>query len=87
MTFYTYMLRNYKNKNSAAGTLVGSMKREKDTFPRNGDGKYIAWHEIIRAYLRGKKIHGIYLETFEKCWLAYVQGEKARKNGYARKTD
>ena len=79
MTFYTYMMRN---KDSVAQPLVKRIKDEKTTFPRNGDGKYVAWHEIIKAYLQGK---GMHMEVFEKYWSAYVAGEKARKIGYARK--
>ena len=79
MTFYTYMMRN---KDSVAKPLAELMKCEKDKFPRNGDGKYAAWHEIIKAYLQGE---GMHMEVFEKYWSAYVAGEKARKSRYARK--
>ena len=45
MTFYTWMMRNYKGDESPAGDLAADMYWDKDRFPRNGTGKFQGWHK------------------------------------------
>ena len=63
MTFYTFMMRNYKNSNSPAGDLARDMKR---------------WHTIIYDHLVRNGACDACLETFEECWEEYVRCEKKK---------
>lgn len=40
MSFYRFMMRNYRGKDTPEGDLAYDMERNKDTFPKNGRGKY-----------------------------------------------
>ena len=76
MTFYTYMIRTYKNECSNRGDLANDMARNKDNFPRNKSGKAKEWHEIILNYLFCHNACSECIETFEECWEEYLALEK-----------
>lgn len=78
MTFYTFMMRNYKNSDSPAGDLAGDMKSNSEKFPINRSCKFRGWHDIIYNHLVINGACGACLETFEKCWEEYVKCEKKR---------
>lgn len=80
MTFYTWMMRNYKNDNSPAGDLADDMYRDKDRFPRNGTGKFQGWHNQIRGYLETEGACDACLDVFEDCWEEYEICERKRLN-------
>lgn len=80
MTFYTFMMRNYKSKDSAKGDFANDMYYDKDKFPRNGNGKFNGWHKLIREYLMDCNACDACLEIFEKCWEEYMECEKKRLN-------
>lgn len=80
MTFYTFMMKNHLNEDAPAGDLAEDMKRDKDSFPRNGKGKYDGWHTIIQDYLQSRNACRECLEVFEDCWEEYVKCEKKRLN-------
>lgn len=80
MTFYTFMIRNHLNEDTAEGDLAEDMHRNKEEFPRNRACKFDGWHSLIRSYLERKNACRECLETFEECWKEYVQCEKKRLN-------
>ena len=51
MTFYTFMMRNYRGADTPEGDLATDMARDKERFPRNGKGKFDGWHKLIRDHL------------------------------------
>ena len=51
MTFYTFMMRNHRGKNTPEGDLAGDIFQDRESFPRNGKGKFDGWHRILRGYL------------------------------------
>ena len=51
MTFYTFMMRNYKNTDSPAGDLARDMRRDSEKFPRNSPCKCKGWYEQLYNYL------------------------------------
>lgn len=79
MSFYTFMMRQYKNSNTPAGDLAGDMKRDTENFPRNPSCKYRGWYDIIRDYLMRKGACDTCLEIFDECWEEYVRCEKEKK--------
>ncbi|MCR4707887.1 MAG: sterile alpha motif-like domain-containing protein, partial [Clostridiales bacterium] len=52
MTFYTFMMRNYRNMDTPAGDLARDMFEDKERFPRNRVAKLDGWHQILRSYLK-----------------------------------
>ncbi len=78
MSFYTFMMRNYKGTDSPEGDLAADMARDKDSFPRNCTGKFKARHRLIREHLERHNACKACLAVFEKCWEEYVQCEKNR---------
>ena len=77
MTFYTFMMRNHRGKQTPAGDLAEDIYRDKDSFPRNGKGKFDGWHRILRSYLERQHACSDCLDVFEKCWEDYVRCEKS----------
>jgi len=53
MNFYNFMMKNYLGTDMPGGDLAKDMWEDKEKFPRNGVGKYVAWHKLIRSYLVG----------------------------------
>ena len=84
MNFYNWMMRNHRDENTPAGDLAADMKRVRDTFPRNGVGKFDGWHSLIRSYLVRHHACSECLEVFEECWKEYVECEKSRLNRNSR---
>ena len=84
MNFYNWMMRNHRDEDTPAGDLASDMKRVKDTFPRNGVGKFDGWHRLIRSYLVHHHACSECLEVFEECWEEYVECEKSRLNKNSR---
>lgn len=80
MTFYTWMMRNYKGDESPAGDLAADMYWDKDRFPRNGTGKFQGWHKLIRGYLETEGACPECLDIFEECWEEYELCERKRLN-------
>ena len=80
MGFYRFMMRNYRGKDTLEGDLAYDMERNKDTFPKNGRGKYDGWHRLIREHLVSKNACRECLEVFEACWEEYVACEKSKSN-------
>ena len=78
MTFYNFMMRNYRNGTGAKRDLACDMHDDKENFPRNGIGKYDGWREILRDYLEDQLASEDCLATFEGCWEEYVKCERAR---------
>lgn len=78
MTFYTYMIRNFLKEDSPEGDLAKDMKRDKDTFPRNGTGKFTGNHNMIRRYLEMNHACADCLDVFESCWKEYEGCERSR---------
>lgn len=78
MTFYTFMMRNYKNSNNPAGDLARDMKSDSENFPRNRPCKFKGWHDIIYNHLVRNDACDACLKTFEECWEEYVRCEKKR---------
>ncbi len=68
MTFFEYMMR-YLKKDSPAGDLARDMNRDKENLPVSNDGK------AIMDYLFSKDACSACLDTFEKCYVRYVQYE------------
>ena len=80
MNFYNWMMRNHRDENTPAGDLAADMELDKESFPRNGTGKFDGWHRIIREYLVQQDVCDECLEVFEECWKEYVECEKSRLN-------
>ena len=78
MTFYTFMMCNYKNTDTPAGDLAGDMKRDSERFPRNRPCKFKGGHEQLYKHLVENGACHDCLRTFEKCWEEYVRCEKKR---------
>ena len=78
MTFYTWMMRNYKGDVSPAGDLATDMERDKEGFPRNGAGKFQGWHDLILRYLELQGACWECIEVFEECWKEYELCERKR---------
>ena len=73
MTFYTYMMRNHRGKDTPEGDLAGDIYLDRDHFPRNGNGKLDGWHRILRSYLKSRRACDACLAVFERCWEDYVR--------------
>lgn len=84
MNFYNWMMRNHRDENAPAGDLTADMEQDKESFPRNGTGKFDGWHRIIREYLVQQDVCDECLEVFEECWKEYVECEKSRLNRNSR---
>ena len=80
MNFYNWMMRNHRDEDTPAGDLAADMEHVKDSFPRNGTGKFDGWHRLIRSYLVQRHACSECLEVFEECWEEYVECEKSRLN-------
>lgn len=78
MTFYTFMIHNYKNDESPAGKLAEDMESDSENFPRNCPYKFKGWHEQLYKYLLENGACNDCLITFEECWEEYVKCEKKR---------
>lgn len=78
MTFYKYMMRNYRSGIGAKRDLACDMRDDKERFPKNGVGKFDGWHKILRGYMEDQKACDGCLATFEACWEEYVKCEKER---------
>lgn len=78
MTFYTFMMRNYRNEDTPQGDLARDMHEDRDSFPKNGKGKFTGWHKIIRDYLEYNDACDKCLDAFEESWEEYVRCEKKR---------
>ena len=78
MTFYTFMMRKYRNGEGPKHDLACDMWDDRETFPRNGAGKYDGWHQILRDYLARQNACSDCLETFEDAWEEYVKCEKKK---------
>ena len=80
MTFYTYMMRNYRDTDGPMGDLADDMHFDREHFPRNGRGKYVGWHDLIRRYLESCGACDECLAVFEEAWEEYVICEKKRSS-------
>lgn len=78
MTFYTYMVRNYKNEDSPKGDLAKDIYGDKESFPRNGQGKWKARGNWIRDYLESCGACDACMEIYDECWEEYVLWKKAQ---------
>ena len=78
MTFYNFMMRNYRNGTGAKRNLAYDMQDDREHFPRNESRKFHGWHKILRDYLECQGACDDCLATFEECWEEYVKCEKAR---------
>ena len=78
MTFYRFMMRNYRDGVGAKRDLARDMQDDGEKFPANGVGKFDGWHKILRDYLEEQRACDDCLATFEECWEEYVKCEKAR---------
>ncbi|MCR5487432.1 MAG: sterile alpha motif-like domain-containing protein [Lachnospiraceae bacterium] len=78
MTFFNFMMENYKGKAGAMGELAADMFDDRCAFPRNGKGKYKGWHKLISEYLDRHGAGGEQMEAFDEAWKEYVQCEKAK---------
>lgn len=79
MSFYTYMMRNYKNADNRKGDLAKDMHLDKENFPWNPNLKFDGWYRIIRDYLEWQGACDACLAVFEECWSEYVAFEKGRR--------
>ena len=79
MTFYTYMMRNYRGKRSPKGDLADDMFLDRETFPRNRNVKFDGGYTILRDYLEEQHACQECLIVFEQCWTEYVTFEKLKK--------
>ena len=77
MTFYTFMMRNHRGKNTPEGDLARDIFQDRESFPRNGKGKFDGWHRILRGYLERQHACSECLDVFESCWKDYVACEKS----------
>ena len=80
MTFFTWMMRNHKGDESPAGDLATDMHLDKESFPRNGQGKFQGWHDLILRYLERQHACRECIDTFEECWKEYELCERKRLN-------
>ena len=80
MTFFTLMMRNHKGDDTPAGDLAIDMHRDKKDFPRNGQGKFQGWHDLILSYLHRQHACREYIDVFEECWKEYEQCEKTAEH-------
>lgn len=78
MSFYTFMMKNHKGKDTPEGDLAADMKRDKDRFPKNGAGKFDGWHRLIREHLEMRGACDACLAVFESCWREYELCERKR---------
>ena len=78
MSFYTYMMRNYRGTNTPEGSLAHDMELDRDSFQKNGTGKFEGRHKLIREHLERNDACEECLEIFERCWEEYVRCEKSR---------
>ena len=76
MTFYSFMMKNHVKGNGRKSDLAYDMKSDKSYFPKNSQGKYDGWHNVIREYLTNKGACYDALEVFEECWKEYLNCEK-----------
>ena len=80
MSFFTYMMRNYKGSNTPEGDLAHDMELDENSFPKNCTGKFKARHRLIREHLEACDACSDCLAVFERCWKEYVECEKSRLN-------
>ena len=80
MSFYTFMMRNYKGTDSPEGDLAADMARDKNSFQRSCTGKFNARYRLIREHLERNDACEACLDVFERCWKEYVTCEKSRLN-------
>lgn len=82
MTFYTFMMRNHRGKNTPEGAFAEDIFQDRENFPRNGVGKFDGWHRILKGYLERHCASSNHMNVFEKCWESYVRREKSRLRKY-----
>ena len=80
MSFYRFMIRNYRGADSPEGDLARDMEKDREHFPLNGKGKFSGWHKLIRDHLETRNACDACLAVFESCWEEYVRCEKNRSN-------
>ena len=80
MTFYRFMMRNYRGSDTPEGDLAHDMELVRERFPKNGKGKYDGWHKLIREHLEWNNACSDCLAAFERCWKEYVECEKSKSN-------
>lgn len=80
MTFYTYMMKNYKNADGMKGKLARNMHDDKEHFPKNGQSKFKGWHTLIRDYLIKEGASYTILDAFDDAWEEYELCERKRLN-------
>ena len=78
MTFYNFMMKNYKDAKEPKGDLARDMYGDRESFPRNGSGKCKAWYRLIREYLESQGACYACLKTFDEAWEEYVRCEKEK---------
>lgn len=78
MNFYNFMMKNYKDAKEPKGDLARDMYGDRDSFPRNGKGKFEGWRKVILNYLERNGACTECLDTFEEAWEEYVRCEKSR---------
>ena len=79
MTFYTYMMRNHKGHDTAAGRLAEDMYQDRDHFPRYEMGTFFTGaYGTKLGYLRRHSASESYLKAFDECWAEYEKAERAR---------
>ena len=84
MTFFTYMMRNHRRKDTAQGDLADDMYEDRESFPRHTRGDFEDWHDEIRGYLEDSGACWGCLDVFEECWEAYVKAEEDRRRNRTR---
>ena len=80
MTFYRFMMRNYRGTDTPEGDLANDMMRDRERFPKNGTGKFDGWHKLIREHLVSAGACADCLAVFESCWEEYVRCEKNKSS-------
>ena len=59
MSFYRFMMRNYRGTDTPEGDLAHDMELDRGRFPKNGKGKYDGWHKLIREHLEWNNANNI----------------------------
>ena len=78
MTFYEYMMKNYRHKDTPEGDLADDMYGD-ERFPRDLTGPKREQYKKIRGYLFMRMACRECLETFKECWDEYVAYERLMK--------
>jgi uncharacterized protein YozE (UPF0346 family) len=76
MTFYEFMMKNHKEKDTPEGDLAHDMSCMCNSFPRNCETRFDMWYYKILDFLKQNHACDACIEVFEECWGDYVLYEK-----------